>query len=99
MGGFHHRIGSHVQPSHLVCPTCGKANTPEVLSCWKDIARFFGKGVRTVQRWETEWGMPVYRLAGERGIVFAHPEELRFWATHASMPRDYVELLLNARRM
>ena len=30
-------------------------NLPEesaVLSSWKDIARYMGKGVRTVQRWE-----------------------------------------------
>jgi CheY-like chemotaxis protein len=52
---------------------------PRVLSCWKDIARFFNKGVRTVQRWEA-LGMPVHRPHRDKSIVFADPEELRNWA-------------------
>jgi hypothetical protein len=32
-----------------------------VLSSWKEIARHFGKGVRTVQRWERELGLPIHR--------------------------------------
>ncbi|ABF41480.1 response regulator receiver protein [Candidatus Koribacter versatilis Ellin345] len=50
-----------------------------MLSCWKDIARFFNKGVRTVQRWEA-MGMPVHRPQRDKNIVFADPEELRRWA-------------------
>jgi len=50
------------------------------LNGWKEIAAFFGKGVRTVQRWEREMGLPVRRLPGPRGeIVFALPSELRDW--------------------
>jgi phage terminase Nu1 subunit (DNA packaging protein) len=51
----------------------------QLLTCWKDIARFFGKGVRTVQRWES-LGMPVYRPNGDNCVVFADPEELQRWA-------------------
>ena len=51
----------------------------QLLTCWKDIARFFGKGVRTVQRWEA-LGMPVYRPNGDNCAVFADPEELQRWA-------------------
>ena len=50
-----------------------------VLTCWKDIARFFNKGVRTVQRWES-LGMPVHRPQQDKSIVFADPEELKRWA-------------------
>lgn len=51
-----------------------------VLSCWKEIAAFFGKGVRTVQRWEETKGLPVHRLNDHRmGTVFAYPEELHAW--------------------
>jgi hypothetical protein len=35
-----------------------------VLSSWKDIARYLGKGVRTVQRWERHFGLPVRRPIG-----------------------------------
>jgi DNA-binding transcriptional regulator YiaG len=51
-----------------------------LLSSWKEIAAFFGKGVRTVQRWETRMGLPVHRPGHIRSIVLADPEELRRWA-------------------
>ncbi|HEY3929213.1 MAG TPA: response regulator [Candidatus Koribacter sp.] len=55
----------------------GSSHRP-MLTCWKEIAHFLGKGVRTVQRWEA-LGMPVHRPAGDRNIVFADPDELRRW--------------------
>lgn len=51
-----------------------------LLTCWKEIAEFFGKGVRTVQRWEKNMGMPVHRPGTDRNVVFADPEELKKWA-------------------
>jgi hypothetical protein len=52
-----------------------------VLSSWKDIANYFGKGVRTVQRWERELGLPIRRPNGHaNGIVLAYPHELRRWS-------------------
>ncbi len=30
------------------------------LNGWKEIAAHFGKGVRTVQRWEKALGLPVH---------------------------------------
>ena len=48
------------------------------LDSWKEIASFLGRGIRTVQRWEREEGLPVHRLPhAERGSVFADPKELR----------------------
>jgi hypothetical protein len=32
------------------------------LDSWKEIASYLGRGVRTVQRWECEEGLPVHRL-------------------------------------
>jgi phage terminase Nu1 subunit (DNA packaging protein) len=56
----------------------------QVLSSWKEIANFLGKGVRTVQRWERELGLPVRRPQGSRqGVVLAFPHELRAWAANA----------------
>jgi Tol biopolymer transport system component len=50
------------------------------LDSWKEIANYLGRGVRTVQRWEREEGLPVHRLAHEkRGTVYALREELAAW--------------------
>jgi Tol biopolymer transport system component len=64
------------------------------LDSWKEIAAFLGRGVRTVQRWEREEGLPVHRLAHDkRGSVYARREELSAWwesrrQTLASQPAD-----------
>jgi hypothetical protein len=51
-----------------------------VLSSWKEIASYLGKGVRTVQRWERELGLPVRRpKPNEKQIVLAFPDELDAW--------------------
>src|SRR5215471_18631115 len=56
-------------------------SVPEArLDSWKEIAAYLGRGVRTVQRWEREEGLPVHRLAHEkRGSVYAIREELAAW--------------------
>jgi len=57
-----------------------KAETPKFLSGWKEIANYLGKGVRTVQRYEREMGLPVRRPAGrERAAVVATRAELDAW--------------------
>ena len=52
---------------------------PHVLSSWKEIAAFLGKGVRTVQRWESCLGLPVHRPGGNHGGVLAYPAEIDAW--------------------
>jgi Tol biopolymer transport system component len=50
------------------------------LDSWKEIAAYLGRGVRTVQRWEREEGLPVHRLPHEkRGSVHAYRAELDAW--------------------
>jgi Tol biopolymer transport system component len=50
------------------------------LDSWKSIAVYLGRGVRTVQRWERDEGLPVHRLAHEkRGTVYADKHELDVW--------------------
>jgi len=50
------------------------------LDSWKEIAAYLGRGIRTVQRWEREEGLPVHRLAhADRGSVFADSTELTEW--------------------
>jgi methyl-accepting chemotaxis protein len=57
-----------------------KAEPPKFLSGWKDIANYLGRGVRTVQRYERELGLPVRRPAGKAsGSVVATQAELDAW--------------------
>lgn len=50
------------------------------LDSWKEIAAYLGRGVRTVQRWEREEGLPIHRLAHDkRGTIYARREELAAW--------------------
>lgn len=52
-----------------------------VLSSWKEIAQYLGKGVRTVQRWERQMSLPVHRPPGSnKGVVLAYTDELDRWA-------------------
>ncbi len=52
----------------------------KVLTSWKEIAEFMGRGVRTVQRWEKLLGLPIHRPpASRRNVIFAMPEELTSW--------------------
>jgi VCBS repeat protein len=51
-----------------------------LLTSWKAIAEFFGRDVRTVQRWERNEGLPVRRHLHQRqNSVYADPEDLRRW--------------------
>ena len=57
-----------------------KPEPPQFLSGWKEIANYLGKGVRTVQRYERQLGLPVRRPAGKpRGSVVATKPELDAW--------------------
>ena len=59
------------------------ANT-DVLNSWKEVATYLGRGVRTVQRWEQELGLPVRRPRGKtRSAVIAFRSELDQWLQHA----------------
>jgi hypothetical protein len=58
------------------------ARIPErrILNSWKEIATYLGRGVRTVQRWESQLGLPVHRPAGkDHSAVLAFSSELDDW--------------------
>jgi predicted DNA-binding transcriptional regulator AlpA len=65
-------------------------NNSPVLSSWKEIAQYLGKGVRTVQRWEQEMGLPVRRPlgAGHKKIVLARTSDLDTWMALHWLPRS-----------
>ncbi len=48
-----------------------------ILSTWKEIAQYVGKGVRTVQRWE-QLGLPVRRPETRRSVI-AYTDDLDAW--------------------
>jgi Flp pilus assembly protein TadD len=57
------------------------------LESWKEIAGFFARSVRTVQRWERELGLPVYRHRHNEGAsIYAQTEELERWRRSRSVP-------------
>ena len=62
------------------------AQQQRYLSSWKEIAQYFGRGVRTVQRWEAMLGLPVRRPHGRsRSAVMAITDELDEWLSRARL--------------
>ena len=56
-----------------------------ILNGWKDISRYLGQGVRTIQRWEII-GLPIHRpRGGARTSVIAFTEELDVWSRAAPL--------------
>jgi tetratricopeptide (TPR) repeat protein len=60
----------------------GSARSGERLKSWKEIAAYFGTDERTVRRWEGQRGLPVHRVPGPRGTVYAERAELERWLHH-----------------
>ena len=61
-------------------PNENEAPSNQELSSWKEIASHLERGVRTVQRWESELGLPVRRKGGgKRSPVYALATELDLW--------------------
>lgn len=64
--------------------TNGTSN--RILNGWKEIAQYLGRGVRTVQRWESLYKMPVRRPADrDRSAVIAFPDEVDNWLRQTRM--------------
>lgn len=50
------------------------------LDGWKAVAAHLRKSVRTAQRWEREFGLPVHRMQAETGeIIYAFTSEIDNW--------------------
>ncbi len=64
-----------------------------VLNSWKEIARYMGRGVRTAQRWERDFDLPVHRPKGRnRSATFALSQEIDEWLRETpirSRPNDH----------
>jgi hypothetical protein len=65
--------------------TSAPSGNGERLNGWKEIAAHLGKGPRTAQRWEKEYGLPVHRVGREGGeIVFAFRDEIDLWSRESA---------------
>jgi len=73
---------AHPLGQAAIAPERGKR-----LDSWKEIATYLKRGVRTVQRWEREAGLPVHRLLTEkRGDIHAYTSEIdSWWQTRSSV--------------
>jgi len=57
-----------------------RARGGRILRGWKEIAAYMGSGVRTAQRWEQKFALPVHRPAAKlRSCVISSPSELDAW--------------------
>src|SRR5690242_10956417 len=80
-------MGSHDWRGSVSGDVCGGvcvtdiSNSPRILSSWKEIAAYLGKGVRTVQRWERELSLPVRRPNNGKHVVIAFGYDLDRWIT------------------
>lgn len=62
---------------------------PGILRSWKEIASYVGCGVRTVQRYEQQFGLPVRRPEAKlRSSVIALADEVDVWLKQAYVLRD-----------
>jgi formylglycine-generating enzyme required for sulfatase activity/dienelactone hydrolase len=51
-----------------------------VLDSWKEISGYFERSIKTCQRWESIYDMPVHRLDGSpKARVFAYKDEVDQW--------------------
>lgn len=57
----------------------GVQREQRVLNSWKEIAAYLDVNIRTAQKWEKERGLPVKRLPGERGRVWADIAAIEAW--------------------
>jgi tetratricopeptide (TPR) repeat protein len=78
-------------------PKTGPPNAPvsDCLVSWKEIAAYFKREVRTLQRWEKTEGLPVRRhYHSKLATVYAYRSELDVW--RASRERDLQEAAATA---
>jgi hypothetical protein len=71
----------------------GNSQPAKVLTSWKEIAMYFGMGVRTVQRWERDLGLPVLRPQGTgyKSTVLAYPDDLEIWLRSGGLRRGLLD--------
>jgi hypothetical protein len=81
----------------LESPVVDRKLTP-VLTSWKEISSYVGRGVRTVQRWESEFGFPIRRIKpGTKSGVLAIPAEIDAWIQAQQFPDGQLDSVESER--
>lgn len=79
--------GDTAIPSQCVAET-----SEDRLDSWKEIASYFGREVRTVQRWEKRESLPVHRHFHHKiGSVYAFKTEIEKWRKDRSSEPGVVD--------
>jgi TolB-like protein/Tfp pilus assembly protein PilF len=66
-------------------------NEPRIES-WGEIANYLKRDIRTVQRWEKDYALPIRRLMiGKQGQVYAYRTELDRWVRERQPKTEIVE--------
>lgn len=55
------------------------SNPKTRLDSWDSIAKYLGRSARTIQRWHAAYGLPIHRIGGNTGLVFAYTTEVDEW--------------------
>jgi len=85
---------SIIAASNLSMINENMAVNADMLNSWKEVALYLGRGVRTVQRWELDLGLPVRRPRGKsRSAVIALKPELDHWLVCTSRDTSINKLL------
>jgi hypothetical protein len=63
-------------------------NDRRILSTWKEIAAYLSRGVRTVQRWELTYRLPIRRHGTDTGSVYAFADEIDAWLSRTRPASD-----------
>ena len=98
---FKNPAGNHNGIIHHPHLASSASLNPGVLNSWKEIASYLGRGVRTVQRWESELQLPIHRPRGKnRSAVVAFRKELDEWlkATPSQRADDVRDTVLQIAR-
>lgn len=72
-------------------PTSSEPVDGPRIESWKEIAAFFGRDERTVKRWEKTRNLPIHRLPGDKGGVFAYTSELTLWLNSAGKEKPLAQ--------
>jgi hypothetical protein len=81
-------------------PVSVNGTPPAELKGWKEIAKYLAVSLRTAQVWEDDFHLPVHRIGGDRGTVFAIVSELEEWkaARGSIVVRTEADALNDLRR-
>src|SRR5258708_35585226 len=84
-----------------IADAAGMKMQRRILHSWKEIASYIGRGVRTIQRYEVQFGLPVHRPAGSsRSAVMAFSDEIDAWLSRTpTHSRQVINLVVKTSEM